>query len=83
MTQQQLDDRDLAALRKLDAEFEVGNDGTTARLVSELEIQITRVGDQIWLRFGFPGHELLVKILRVQLLQELGVDESERLKNGD
>src|SRR6478672_2481720 len=57
---------DKAAFAKLDPNFTLSADGETAVLTDIESVEITRHGDQLWLRFKFPGEPLDVKTLRVQ-----------------
>jgi hypothetical protein len=71
----QLDDRDKRALRALD-DFTISADGETATIVGEMKVAIVRpADDRFCLTISFPSGETLdVRIMRDQLLQQLGVE---------
>ena len=75
----QFDDRDKRALRKLDTDFVISDDGETATVAGEMEVTVVRPvdadGARFWLRLKFPGGETLdVRMARAQLLEELGIE---------
>jgi hypothetical protein len=75
-----LDRHDRAVLRALDDDFSISDDGETAKLTGQMEIEIVRPADDGGTRlrwtFKLPGGEpLTVRIARAQLLQELGIKD--------
>jgi hypothetical protein len=75
-----LDPQDLAALRALDTNFTLNDDGTVATVEGHMLVVATRPdqmdGTQIWLKFSFPGGEQLdVKCARSPMLHELGIEQ--------
>jgi len=81
MARLRFDDRDKAALHKLDTEVVINDSNEVAVIAGEIEVEIMRLagdgGDQFRLRFKFPGEPPDVKARRVQFLRGLGIkDES-------
>jgi hypothetical protein len=77
-----LDDQDKRALHALDDTFTVNNNGEVASITGEMDVTIIRPADdggaQFWLTLKFPsGEELDVRIRRIQLLEQLGVEAGE------
>jgi hypothetical protein len=69
---------DRRALEALDGDFKIGANGERAVISGEMEIEIIRPdADRLELTIRFPGDErFLIRLLRTQLLHELGVTES-------
>jgi hypothetical protein len=74
---QPLDAQDKAALYSLDSDFVIAGD--TAKVAGNLEIEVVREAqDRLCITINFPGGEKMdVRILRVQLLRELGIESDE------
>jgi hypothetical protein len=69
------DAQDKAALRALDTGFAINDE--VATVSGRMEVEIVRLDDiRLQLTIRFPsGEELLVRIARAQLLEQLDVDE--------
>lgn len=70
---------DTAALRKLDADAAIDDSNEVAVISGDMKLKVVRLahdsGDQFRLTLTFPGaEELEIRIARVQLLRELGVE---------
>jgi len=70
--------QDKPALCKLDDAVTIDTNNKLAVISGMITVEIIRDGeDRFRLRFQFPGEPLDVKIRRVQLLEQLGIAESE------